>query len=122
MHATAWRPAMAAPASTAETSPTHGLPAYHVTAAAVNAPASISPSSAMLMTPARSEKSPPSAASRSGVAKRRAERSRPKLKMSVRFIAVRYLPLDLGTPQHAEPVRHPAEVDPDGDEEDDERL
>jgi hypothetical protein len=46
----------------------------------------------MLMTPARSENSPPSAASSSGVASRRADKRRPTLKMSVRFINVRSPP------------------------------
>ena len=83
MHATAWTPAMAAPAAMAASRPTHGLPAYQVTAAAVNAPASIRPSSAMLMTPARSEKSPPSAASKSGVAVRIVEKMSAMVKISL---------------------------------------
>jgi hypothetical protein len=73
MQATAWMPATAAPAAIAARRPTQGLPAYHVTAAAVNAPASIKPSSAMLMTPDRSENIPPSAASSRGVASLMAE-------------------------------------------------
>src|SRR3954451_5322181 len=85
MHATAWIRAMAAPATIADASPTQGLRAYHVIDAAVNAPASIKPSSAMLMTPERSENIPPSAASSSGVASLIAEKSRPRLKIS--FIA-----------------------------------
>ncbi len=51
----------------APSNPSHGLPVAYVTAAAVNAPASIIPSSAMLITPERSENSPPSAARISGV-------------------------------------------------------
>src|SRR4026209_2654657 len=64
------------PASIPANKPTHGLAlpmpnltsAAYVTAAAVNAPANILPSSAMLMTPDRSENSPPIAASTNGAA------------------------------------------------------
>ena len=56
------------PATAAHIKPTHGLPILTVTAEAVNAPASMIPSSAMLMTPPRSENIPPSEASVSGVA------------------------------------------------------
>src|SRR5215510_1099825 len=54
-----------------------------VTAAAVKAPASIFPSSAILITPDRSEKSPPSAASTSGVASRIVEAMSENVKMSL---------------------------------------
>src|SRR5690242_2617656 len=53
-----------------------------VSAAAVNAPASIFPSSAILITPERSEKRPPSAASTSGVARRIVEAMSESVKMS----------------------------------------
>src|SRR5919198_6689774 len=56
------------PAVAAAVSPIHGLPILTVTADAVNAPASIMPSSAMLMTPPRSEYIPPSEARVRGVA------------------------------------------------------
>src|SRR5438093_461681 len=56
------------PAVAAAVSPIHGLPIFTVTADAVNAPANIMPSSAMLMTPPRSEYIPPSEASVRGVA------------------------------------------------------
>src|SRR3981189_1972916 len=64
------------PAALAASNPIHGLAfpspsfvsAAYVTAAAVKAPASIFPSSAILITPDRSENIPPSAASTSGVA------------------------------------------------------
>src|SRR5947209_5694603 len=65
--------ATAMPAATAARRPTQGLPAKWVTTAAVKAPASISPSKAMLITPERSEKSPPRAARSSGVVRRMAE-------------------------------------------------
>src|ERR1043165_5719122 len=117
MHPTACMSAMAAPAIIADASPTQGLPAYQVTDAAVNAPASIKPSSAMLMTPERSENIPPSAASISGVASLMAEKSSPALKMSLMLLAVSYQ-LNLRAPEKAEPVREPAYVDADGDEED----
>ena len=57
-----------------------------MTTAAVNAPASINPSSAILITPARSENMPPSAANISGVAERIVEKSRMKVKMSVSLL------------------------------------
>src|ERR1051326_1985711 len=71
--------------------PIHGLAAPMpsrvstacVSAAAVKAPASIFPSSAILMTPERSEKSPPSAASTSGVERRIVEAMSEKVKMSL---------------------------------------
>src|ERR1043166_6526258 len=70
--------------------PIHGLAApaprrvstQCVSAAAVKAPASILPSSAILITPERSEKRPPSAASTSGVASRIVEAMSEKVKMS----------------------------------------
>src|SRR5215510_1907725 len=71
--------------------PIHGLAApipsrvstACVSAAAVNAPASIFPSSAILITPERSEKRPPSAASTSGVASRIVEAMSERVKMSL---------------------------------------
>src|SRR6476661_7868097 len=82
---------MKSPASNPPSKPTHGLAlprcnslsAAYVTAAAVNAPASILPSSAMLITPERSEKSPPSAASTSGVASLMVEAIKENVKMSL---------------------------------------
>src|ERR1700752_1253624 len=59
------------------------LSAAYVRAAAVKAPASIFPSSAMLMTLDRSENSPPSAASTSGVASRIVEAMSESVKMSL---------------------------------------
>src|SRR5689334_19097030 len=82
MVATAWTEATAAPAAIAAAIPSHGLWTKWVTVAAVKAPASMSPSSAMLITPARSEKSPPRAAKRSGVARRMAELTRPRFQRS----------------------------------------
>src|SRR5689334_4751389 len=83
--------AMKSPARIPESKPTHGLAlprcnflsAAYVTAAAVKAPASIFPSSAMLMTPERSENSPPSAASTSGVANLMVDAIKEKVKMSL---------------------------------------
>src|SRR5215813_2907707 len=59
---------MASPAAIPATRPKNGLLDAYVTAAAVNAPASIIPSSAILITPERSENIPPNAASTRGVA------------------------------------------------------
>src|SRR4030095_14739097 len=79
-------------AATAANRPIHGLafpnfsPAAYVTAAAVNPPASIFPSSAMLMTPERSEKSPPSAASNNGVAVLIVEANNAQVKISLIFL------------------------------------
>src|SRR5829696_10168299 len=78
------------PASIPASKPIHGLAfpiprrvsAAWVTAAAVNAPASILPSSAILITPERSENRPPSAASTSGVASRIVEAMSEKVKRS----------------------------------------
>src|SRR4029453_79313 len=70
MDATACTSATSPPAPTAAARPAHGLPVAWVIAAAVNAPASIMPSSAMLMTPDRSENSPPNAARMRGVDRR----------------------------------------------------
>src|SRR5215204_4647439 len=72
----------------AATRPTHGLPLAYVVAAAVNAPASIIPSSAMLMTPDRSENKPPSAARMSGVERRIVE----KINAIVKRSAIGLLP------------------------------
>src|SRR5689334_1387984 len=88
MQATAWISAISNPAATAAMRPTHGLPLAYVAAAAVNAPASIMPSSAMLMTPDRSENSPPSAARMSGVERRIVE----KIKAIVKRSAIGLLP------------------------------
>src|ERR1043165_10292216 len=82
---------MKSPAIMPASKPIHGLAlpipnrwsAAYVTAAAVKAPASIFPSRAMLMTPDRSEKSPPSAASTSGVASRIVEAMSERVKMSL---------------------------------------
>jgi hypothetical protein len=70
------------PAKTANRSPTTQLPLHTVAQMPKKAPASIIPSSPMLMTPARSLKMPPIAANVSGVAKRRVAAIRPALKMS----------------------------------------
>src|SRR6185369_4915586 len=59
-----------------------------VNAAAVKAPASILPSSAILITPERSEKRPPSAASTSGVASRIVEAMSENVKMSLMCLNV----------------------------------
>src|SRR5574339_324533 len=82
MQVTACTRAINMPAPIAATRPIHGFPVVHVTDAAVNAPASIIASSAMLMTPARSEKRPPIAARMSGVASRIDEPSRTSVKTS----------------------------------------
>ena len=60
--------AKTAPATIAITIPRSHEPVLSAPSAPKNAPISIMPSSAMLMTPERSEKSPPSAPSVSGVA------------------------------------------------------
>ena len=52
-------------------------------AAAANAPASMMPSSAMLMTPARSENRPPSAANTNGVASRNVDMTRETVSSSL---------------------------------------
>ena len=57
-----------APETTANTSPSSHEPVMSAPQAPKNAPISIMPSSAMLMTPERSENSPPSAPKTSGVA------------------------------------------------------
>src|SRR5688572_14373867 len=76
MTATAKINATNAPAAIPETKPRYGLLDSYVTTAAVNAPASNKPSRAILITPARSENKPPSAANKSGVASRIVEKSR----------------------------------------------
>ena len=60
--------AMTAPATIAITIPSTHESVLSAPRAPKNAPTSIMPSSAMLMTPARSEKRPPSAPNSSGVA------------------------------------------------------
>src|SRR5215470_15127122 len=67
------------PATIAAQSPTRGLWVKIVTTDAVNAPASIIPSSAILITPPRSEYMPPSAASVRGVEYLTIEASNDKL-------------------------------------------
>src|SRR5262245_30132329 len=62
-----------APAPIAPSEPSHGECVPHVTAAAANAPTIMIPSSAMLITPARSLSAPPSAANTSGVDTRSVE-------------------------------------------------
>src|SRR4051812_22508867 len=87
------------PAVIPASSPTQGLKlpmpifvsAAYVTAAAVKAPASILPSRAMLMTPDRSEKSPPSAASTSGVARRIVDQTSANVKTSLIRLDLRLL-------------------------------
>src|SRR6185369_11883305 len=82
---------MNSPAIIPPNKPNHGLAAPMprlvsaacVSAAAVKAPASIFPSSAILITPERSEKRPPSAASTSGVARRIVEAMSESVKMSL---------------------------------------
>src|ERR1044071_3688319 len=82
---------MKSPATMPPSKPNHGLAApiprlvsaACVSAAAVKAPASIFPSSAILITPERSEKRPPSAASTSGVASRMVEAMSENVKMSL---------------------------------------
>src|SRR5215510_13997935 len=84
------------PAIMPPSKPNHGLAApiprlvsaACVSAAAVKAPASIFPSSAILITPERSEKSPPSAASTSGVASRIVEAMSESVKMSLMCLNV----------------------------------
>jgi len=75
-------------AAIAASIPTHGFCVKTVTAAAVNAPASINPSSAMLMTPARSEYNPPSAARTSGVAVRIVEKRSAMVNSSLMDLSV----------------------------------
>src|ERR1043166_2139779 len=82
---------MKSPATIPPNKPNHGLAApiprlvsaACVSAAAVKAPASIFPSSAILITPERSEKRPPSAASTSGVESRIVEAMSESVKMSL---------------------------------------
>src|SRR5262245_8043585 len=83
MVAMAWMTPTITPAVIAAIIPIQGLPVKYVTAAAVKAPANIIPSSAILMTPLRSEYSPPSAARMRGVARRMVDAIKVKLKMSV---------------------------------------
>jgi hypothetical protein len=59
-----------APTRMATTRPTSGLSKNQVPATAANAPISMNPSSAMLVIPERSERSPPIAAKTSGAAER----------------------------------------------------
>src|ERR1044071_8704737 len=81
---------MKSPATMPPSKPNHGLAApiprlvsaACVSAAAVKAPASIFPSSAILITPERSENRPPSAASTRGVASRIVEAMSERVKMS----------------------------------------
>src|SRR6185503_10688071 len=73
--------ATASPATAAAASPNQGLAVNTVTAAAENAPASIIPSSAILITPPRSEYMPPRAARISGVDSRIIEASKDRLIM-----------------------------------------
>src|SRR4029079_2829223 len=87
---------MNSPAIIPPNKPNHGLAAPMprlvsaacVSAAAVKAPASIFPSSAILITPERSEKRPPSAASTSGVASRIVEAINENVKMSLMCLNV----------------------------------
>src|ERR1051325_386264 len=103
--------------------PIHGLAAPMpsrvstacVSAAAVKAPASIFPSSAMLITPERSEKSPPSAASTSGVAVLIVEAIKERVKMSL-------IQLGPQTFHWAEFADQPFEERLSGDEENDDSL
>src|SRR6267142_2725970 len=74
---------MSRPAAMPDNKPTQGLPAAYVMAAAVNAPASMIPSSAILMTPARSENRPPRAASTNGVASRNVDMMREAVSSSL---------------------------------------
>src|SRR4030095_1383143 len=79
------------PAATPASKPTHGLAlpspnftsAAYVTAAAAKAPANIFPSSAILITPERSENMPPSAASTNGVANLIVDHTSAMVKMSL---------------------------------------
>ena len=70
MQASACIAAISIPAPIPANRPTNGLPTACVTAAAVNAPANIIPSKAILMTPDRSENIPPKAARIKGVVSR----------------------------------------------------
>ena len=56
--------------SIATSTPTNGLPEYQVPATAAKAPISMNPSRARLVTPERSERSPPIAAKINGAAER----------------------------------------------------
>src|SRR6201995_3611833 len=111
--------------------------------AALNAPASITPSSAMLMTPERSENIPPSAARMSGVASLMDEKRRLTLNMSFiscyfvdgsllflpqpgtglkKLYAYRLMLLNLRPLQKSEPAERAPEERLRGDEEDDDAL
>src|SRR5262245_53909392 len=113
---------MKSPARSPASKPTHGLAfpipifvsAACVTAAAVKAPASILPSSAMLITPDRSENSPPSAASTSGVASLIVDAINENVKMSL---------ID-SSPQtyHRSSAHEPLKERLRGDEKDDDPL
>ena len=65
---TAWMSASRPPATIANTRPRNHEPVMSAPSTAKNAPIRSMPSSAMLMTPLRSENRPPSAAKVSGVA------------------------------------------------------
>ena len=77
MEKNAWISAKRPPKTIAIRSPTTHEPLHAVAQMPKNAPASIIPSSPMLITPARSLKMPPIAAKASGVAKRSVAASRP---------------------------------------------
>src|SRR5687767_5034678 len=116
--------AMNKPASSPANNPTHGLAlpipnltsAAYVTAAAVKAPANILPSSAMLITPDRSENSPPNAARTRGVASLIVDSTTVSNDVKKSLIGLR--------PQTSEskPVQRPFEKSFSSDEENDDSL
>src|SRR3954464_12554408 len=89
------------PAAMAAASPIHGLPETRVTEAAAKAPASIIPSRPMLITPDRSENSPPIAARMSGVGSRTVDASSCSVKMSLTVLCSLHEPDSLeGVAEH----------------------
>src|SRR6266496_4317421 len=82
MQATACIAAISVPATIPASNPMYGLPTAYVTAAAVKAPASIIPSSAILITPERSENKPPRAARINGVESRIVDQIKAIVKIS----------------------------------------
>src|SRR4029078_11995876 len=98
------------PASAAHISPIQGLPTFTVTAAAVNAPASIMPSRAMLMTPPRSHNIPPNEASVSGVAyliiDARSERVRIVLSIILQVSSFWFLVCGYRSDKKSKPLNH----------------
>src|SRR4029079_9943408 len=114
---------MNSPAIIPPNKPNHGLAAPMprlvsaacVSAAAVKAPPSIFPSSAILITPERSEKRPPSAASTSGVASRIVEATSEIVKISL-------IGLNSQTLHRKSSTQKPLEKRLSSDEENDDSL